>query len=84
VPELNTSVFLIPYSIGGRNEKSGVKNGEDRLVVFSGAAKSVIDGQRGQSKEWVFPYYDSALHRMNDTAWKKARIRAGKVCSKSF
>lgn len=84
VPELNTSVFLIPYSFGGRNEKSGVKNGEDRLVVLNGVAKSVIDGQRGQSKEWVFPYKDSALHRMNDTAWKKARIRAGKMWQERF
>jgi integrase len=84
VPELNTSVFLIPYSFGGRNEKSGVKNGEDRLVVLNGVAKSVVDGQRGQSTEWVFPYKDSALHRMNDTAWKKARIRAGKVWQEKF
>lgn len=84
VPELDTSVFLIPFSFGGRNEKSGVKNGEDRLVVLNGVAKSVIDGQRGQSKEWVFPYKDSALHRMNDSAWKKARIRAGKVWQEKF
>ena len=74
---------LIPYSFGGRNQRPGVKNGEDRLVVLNGIAKSVIDGQPEQSKEWVFPYNDTALHRMNNTAWKKARIRAEKVGRKS-
>ena len=56
VPELDTSVFLIPAGFGGRRETSGVKNGEDRLVVLNGVAKSVIEKQRGLSKEWVFPY----------------------------
>lgn len=77
VPELETSVFLMPASFGGRNASSGVKNGEDRLVVLNSVAKSVIDKQRGQSKEWVFPYDGTAMHRMNDSAWKKARGRAG-------
>ncbi len=83
VPELGTSVFLIPAGFGGRHEKSGVKNGEERLVVLNSVAKSVIDGQRGLSREWVFPYgqpdtYGNAtpMHRMNDSAWKKARVRA--------
>ena len=84
VPELETSVFLIPASFGGRNASSGVKNGEDRLVVLNGVAKSVIDKQRGQSKEWVFPYDDTAMHRMNDSAWKKARVRAGKIWQEKY
>ncbi|WP_338050271.1 tyrosine-type recombinase/integrase [Pseudomonas typographi] len=79
VPELNTSVFLIPEGFGGRHQKSGVKNGEERLVVLNTVAKSVIDGQRGLSKEWVFPYDGTAMHRMNDSAWRKARLRAAKV-----
>jgi len=43
---------------------------------------SIIDGQRGLHKKYVFPYGQpdeygpTAMHRMNDTAWKKARIRA--------
>ncbi len=79
VPELDTSVFLIPSDFGGRNERSGVKNGDERLVVLNSVAKSVIDKQRGLSKEWVFPYKGSAMHRMNDSAWKKARVRAAKL-----
>lgn len=33
VPERGTSVFLIPADFGGRHAKSGVKNGDERLVV---------------------------------------------------
>lgn len=82
VPELGTSVFLIPAEFGGRHEKSGVKNGDERLVVLNRIAMSVIDGQCGLHSALVFPYGQSdqhgptAVHRMNDTAWKKARVRA--------
>lgn len=79
VPELGTSVFLIPANFGGRHEKAGVKNGDERLVILNSVAKSIIDRQRGQSKEWVFPYNGTAIHRMNDSAWKKARVRAAKI-----
>ncbi len=79
VPELGTSVFLIPANFGGRHEKAGVKNGDERLVILNSVAKSIIDKQRGQSKEWVFPYNGTAIHRMNDSAWKKARVRAAKI-----
>ena len=82
VPEIGTSVFLIPAGFGGRHEKAGVKNGDERLVVLNSVATSVIDGQRGLHPVWVFPYGVSdgqgptAVHRMNDSAWKKARVRA--------
>lgn len=79
VPELGTSVFLIPADFGGRHERSGVKNGDERLVVLNSVAKSIIDKQRGQSKDWVFPFNGNAMHRMNDSAWKKARVRAAKL-----
>ena len=84
VPELDTSVFLIPAGFGGRRETSGVKNGEDRLVVLNGVAKSVIERQRGLSKEWVFPYHGTGMHRMNDSAWKKARVRAAKIWQEKY
>ncbi|WP_308812226.1 tyrosine-type recombinase/integrase [Pseudomonas plecoglossicida] len=79
VPELGTSVFLIPADFGGRHARSGVKNGDERLVVLNSVAKSIIERQRGASKEWVFPYNGTAMHRMNDSAWKKARVRAAKL-----
>lgn len=78
VPQLDTSVFLIPAQFGGRQEGSGVKNGEERLVVLNRVAKSVVDRQRGLHPEYVFPYGKPAgpMHRMNDSAWRKARKRA--------
>ncbi len=79
VPELGTSVFLIPADFGDRHANSGVKNRDERLVVLNSVAKSIIDKQRGISREWVFPYNGTAMHRMNDSAWKKARVRAAKL-----
>jgi integrase len=79
VPELGTSVFLIPADFGGRHARSGVKNGDERLVVLNSVAKSIIEKQRGISREWVFAYDGTAMHRMNDSAWKKARVRAAKL-----
>lgn len=82
VPELNTSVFLIPDGFGGRHDKSGVKNGEERLVILNEVASRVVEGQRGLHPALVFPYGKpdqhgpTAVHRMNDSAWKKARVRA--------
>ena len=48
VPELETSVFVIP---GDR-----VKNGADRLVVLNSVARSIVDEQRGLHPEYVFVY----------------------------
>ncbi|WP_336512840.1 tyrosine-type recombinase/integrase [Stutzerimonas chloritidismutans] len=83
VPELGTSVFLIPANFGGRHENAGVKNGDERLIVLNRVAKSVIEGQRGLDPLWVFPYGQpdkdgnaTPMHRMNDSAWRKARKRA--------
>jgi len=85
VPELETSVFLIPADFGGRHEGTGVKNGDERLVVLNTVAKSVIEGQRRLHPVWVFPYGQpdgngnpTPVHRMNDSAWRKARARAAK------
>lgn len=40
VPELETSVFLIPADFGGRHDNAGVKNGDERLAVLNRVAKS--------------------------------------------
>jgi integrase len=84
VPELDTSVFIIP---GDR-----VKNAQDRLVVLNRIARSVVEAQRGQHPEYVFAYVPKrrkssegtrkdeprplpVLH-MNNSAWQCARERA--------
>ncbi len=91
VPELGTSVFLIPADFGGRHENAGVKNGDERLVVLNRVAKSVIEGQRGLDPIWVFPYGQpdkdgsaTPMHRMNDSAWRKARKRAAAMYEQRF
>jgi integrase len=69
VAELGTSVFVIP--------SSRVKNGDARLVVLNRVAKTVIESQRGKDSVLVFPYKGAPIKRMNNTAWRSARCRAG-------
>lgn len=76
VPELGTSVFLIPGDFGGRTENSGVKNGEDRLVVLNDVARSVIESCRGKHPERVFTYKGEPVGSINNSAWCNARVRA--------
>lgn len=84
VPELETSVFIVP------GDK--VKNTEERLVVLNRIARSVIESVRGMHPEYVFVHVPKPpkaagnepqvahaprpLARMNNTAWKSARERA--------
>lgn len=65
VPELDTSVFLIP---GER-----VKNREDRLVVLNRVARSVIDAQRGKHPEYVFVWRGQPVKFINNSGWQNAR-----------
>ena len=70
IPELKTSVFVIPGE--------GVKNGEDRLVVMNAQARAVINRQRGKSSEYVFTYSKGQpVDRINTKAWRRAREEAG-------
>jgi len=79
VPELDTSVFIIPHDFGGRDpEKSGVKNREDRVVIMNDVARSVIEGQRGIDQTFVFPHKGQASCRMRRPSWCAARERAAR------
>src|SRR5271157_379379 len=69
IPELDTSVFIIP--------QHRVKNREDRLVVLNRVARAVVEEMRGVHPEYVFSYKGKPLTRMLNSAWKKARKRAG-------
>lgn len=79
VPELETSIFVIP---GDR-----VKNGQDRVVVLNSVARSVVELQRGLHPVFVFVYSQvrkagkppccRPVETMNNTSWQKARARAG-------
>ncbi|HEY7085199.1 MAG TPA: site-specific integrase [Hyphomicrobiaceae bacterium] len=69
IPELGISVFIIP----GRE----VKNGQDRLVVLNRIARSVLDNRRGNHSRFVFTYKGRPVLHILNSAWKKARERAG-------
>lgn len=68
VPELGTSVFIIP--------PHQVKNRTERLVVLNRVAHSVIESVRGEHPDYVFVYNGNPPKRINNSAWRKARIRA--------
>jgi hypothetical protein len=68
VPELGTSVFIIP---GSR-----VKNGDKRVVVLNRIARSVVEARRGQHATNVFTFGCAPVKHMLNSAWKKARARA--------
>jgi integrase len=71
VPELDTSVFLIPRDI--------VKNKEDRLVVLNRVAASVLGAQRGNHHSRVFTFRGSPIGGIYNSAWKRARETAAKA-----
>jgi len=72
LPELDTSVFIVP--------KEKVKNREDRLVVLNSIARAVIEEVRGDHEEYVFAYKGKPIQRMYNRAWRQARERAGLPC----
>lgn len=69
LPELDTSVFVVP---GER-----VKNGDDRLVVLNTRAMDVVNGRRGRHPTHVFDYKAKPVQRMLNSAWLRARKAAG-------
>ncbi|NRP52387.1 MULTISPECIES: site-specific integrase [unclassified Marinobacterium] len=69
VPQLKTSVFIIP--------SEHVKNGDERLIVLNDVAKSVVEEQRGLNNTYVFPYQDRPVQRMLNGAWLRARKSVG-------
>lgn len=74
VPELNTSVFILPV-----NEQFQTKNSQERVVVLNSIARRVIDEQRGKHAEFVFTYRGNPIKSILNSAWKRARVRAGLV-----
>lgn len=92
MPELSTSVFVIPGEF--------VKNGEDRLVVLNQVARKVIEERRGIHPEFVFTYRGKPARKygggfrpgykglpvecMNNNAWQHARTRAAARYAEKF
>jgi integrase len=76
VPELDTSVFIIPRDF--------VKNGLDRYVVLNRIARSVIESCRKEHPEFVFTRDGKPVAGINNSGWKAARRRAGKRYVEQF
>ena len=69
VPQMDTSVFIIP--------RERVKNREERLIVLNRHARAVVQEMRGMHPEYVFTYEGRPVQKMYGAAWRKARQRAG-------
>lgn len=69
IPELDTSVFIVPDEL--------VKNGEDRVIVLNQVARSVVEEVRGQHDTYVFTYKGHRVGRINNSGWKNAKEKAG-------
>ncbi len=69
VPELKDSVFVLPTAL--------TKNGEERVLVLNRIARSVLERQRGNNSTHVFTYKGNPVSRLNNHAFRKARVRAG-------
>ena len=94
VPELGTSVFLIPGEF--------TKNAEDKLVVLNRHARKAVERARGRHPEFVFTY-PVAIHlkrrdrrspivgyerrpftKIYNSGWKLARVRMVKAYRRRF
>lgn len=69
VPEINSSVFILPDTL--------TKNGEERIVVLNKIARRIIDAQDGIHPTYVFTHNDKPFCRLNTRAYRAARERAG-------
>ena len=76
LPSLGTSVFVIP--------ETEAKNKEDRLVVLNSVAASIVEGQRGLHRTWVFPHRGKRITKIYNSAWKHSRDKAAAKFKDTF
>jgi integrase len=76
VPELDTSIFVVPRGF--------VKNGLDRYVVLNRVARSVVENCRGKHPERVFTRNGRPITKIYNSGWKSARQRASERYAKEF
>ena len=70
IPELGTSIFVIP--------REYTKLELDRYVVLNRVARSIIESCRGRHPEVVFTYGGNPIEKLYNSGWKGARRRAAK------
>ena len=69
VPQLNTSVFILPESL--------TKTSTERVVVLNAIAKRVVETRRGSHPDYVFTYRGKRLGNIRTSAWRRAWGNAG-------
>lgn len=68
VPQLDTSVFLLPSEF--------TKTSVERVVVLNSIAEQVVESQRGEHPERVFSYRGRGLSKLRTSGWVRAWERA--------
>lgn len=69
IPDLDTSVFILP--------EGATKTCTARVVVLNSIAKRIVDAQRRNGADYVFPVRGRRRGRLHTSAWKRAWTRAG-------
>jgi len=69
IPDLETSVFILPEAI--------TKTSTERVVVLNEVARGVIDARRGTHRTHVFTFRGEPVAKLRNSAWKRAWGRAG-------
>ena len=71
LPELDTTVFVCPGWLNGKNAD------REYLVVLNNTARQVLEEERGKHAESVFTYKGQPIRGMYNSAWKRAWAAAG-------
>ncbi len=69
VPDLKTSVFILPDTI--------TKSSMERVVVLNTVASSAIEARRGIHPVYIFTYRGNPVARLNNNGWRRAWKAAG-------
>lgn len=69
IPELETSVFILPETI--------TKTSTERVVVLNAIVHRVVASRRGMDREYVFAHRGKPLYRLHNSGWKTAWRKAG-------
>ena len=69
IPDLGTSVFILPESI--------TKTSTERVVVLNTVARNVIEARRDIHPKYVFTYRGRRLNKLRTSAWIRAWKKAG-------
>ncbi|MEW8042554.1 MAG: tyrosine-type recombinase/integrase [Candidatus Thiodiazotropha endolucinida] len=71
------SVWWIPPEIRKGNSRKRASDQSGRYLICNATARSIIDGQRDNDDDLVFPGPKGQMVRMNNSGWRTAWEKAG-------